>query len=231
MEGRPYIPKKCVVSFADSTGSYQKKMLRLEQSLKDVNFDGDFLGFTSYEDIECEPHSVIPYKFKPYSIQRAINLGYDQILWCDSPVYAKKSIQPVFDYLAHNGYLFFDNIGFSLGDYTSDKTLNYFGISREESWNIKMIMACAMGFTYIESSIFYSYFSLSNELYPGNWDNEDLTESKDRRVRGHRHDQSVMSALIHKHGLDILKGQDTFFAYEAHRQVMPIADSVCLFSQ
>jgi hypothetical protein len=236
--------KKCVVSFADSTGSYQKKMLRLEESLKG-NFDGDFLGFTSYKEIGCEPHSVIPYKFKPYAIQKAIDLGYELILWCDSPIYAKQSIQPVFDHIEDRGYLFFDNIGYSLGDYTNDKTLQHFNITREQSWKIKMIMACCMGFSmgnllfshgkdYTSGvpvrSIFDEYKNVANNLYPGEWDNDDLTESKDRRVKGHRHDQSVMSALIEINGVNILKGQDTFFAYETHRQVMPIADSVCLYS-
>lgn len=225
--------KACVVSFADSAGTYQKKLLRLEQSLKG-NFDGDFLGFTSYDQIGCEPHSVIPYKFKPYAIQKAIDLGYELILYCDSPIYAKQSIQPVFDHIERHGYLFFDNIGFSLGDYCNDKTLDHFSISREESWKIKMIMACCMGFTpaLIDPTGYFlqQYIATSKELYPGEWNNDDLTESKDRRVKGHRHDQSVASALIHTMKLDILKGQDTFFAYESHRQVMPIADSVCLFS-
>lgn len=229
--------KKCVVSFADSAGSYQKKMLRLEQSLKG-NFDGDFLGFTSYHEIGCEPHSVIPYKFKAWSILKAVGMGYDLILWCDSPIYAKQNIQPVFGHIERHGYLFFDNIGFSLGDYCNDKTLNHFNISREESWKIKMIMACCMGFATSRNSEIFNkkanefllkYTGLTN-LYPGEWDNDYLTESQDRRVKGHRHDQSVASAIIHDMGLDILKGQDTFFAYESHRQVMPIADSVCLFS-
>lgn len=224
--------KKCVVSFADGTGSYQKKMLRLEQSLNG-NFDGDFFGFKSYELIGCEPHSVIPYKFKPYAIQKAIDLGYEQILWVDSPVYAKQSIEPVFDHIAKHGYLFFDNIGFSLGDYTNDKTIEHFKINRDESWKVKMIMACVMGFDFTKTpvqDIFKQYLSVANELYPGEWDNGDLTESQDRRVKGHRHDQSVMSAILYKEGFEVLKGQDTFFAYEEHRKVMPIADSVCLFS-
>lgn len=224
--------KACVVSFADSAGAYQKKLLRLEQSLKG-NFDGDFLGFTSYDQIGCEPHSVIPYKFKPYSIQKAIDMGYELILYCDSPIYAKQNIQPVFDHIEHYGYLFFDNIGFSLGDYCNDKTLAHFNISREESWKIKMIMACSMGFSMnnADAIAFVAYYSENaNSLYPGEWNNDDLTESKDRRVKGHRHDQSVASALIHTMKLNILKGQDTYFSYEAHRQVMPIADSVCLFS-
>lgn len=224
--------KKAVVSFADSTGSYRKKLQRLEQSLKG-NFDGDFLGFTDYAQIGSPKHSEIPYAFKPYAIQKARDMGYDLILWADSPIYAKGHIQPVFDHIQNHGYAFFDNIGFSLGDFTNDKTLNFFSISREASWRIPMIMACCMGFNFswpVVQGAFDVYRDTAKELYPGEWDNDDLTESSDRRVRGHRHDQSVMSAVIHKNKLDILKGQDTFFAYESHRQVMPIADSVCLYS-
>lgn len=229
---------KCVVSFADSSGSYRKKLQRLEQSLKG-NFDGDFLGFTDYKQIGSPTHSEIPYAFKPYAIQKAIDLGYEQILWCDSPIYAKQSIQPVFDHIAEHGYVFFDNIGYSLGDYTNDKTLKYFAITREEAWKIPMIMACCMGFAanygnkfrgLTPKGMFDQYKEVAPELYPGEWDNDDLTESMDLRVKGHRHDQSVISAIIHKCQKNILKGQDTFFAYETHRQVMPIADSVCLYS-
>lgn len=224
--------KKCVVSFADKTGSYQKKLQRLEQSLKG-NFDGDFLGFTSYQDINCEPHSEIPYKFKPMAIEKARTMGYELVLWADSPIYAKQSIEPVFQYLMEWKYLFFDNIGFSLGDYTNDKTLQHFNISRYESWKVKMIMACVMGFNFTDANV-YSFFKeykdTANKLYPGEWNNMGASESPDLRCRGHRHDQSVMSAIIFDRGLKITKGQDTFFAYETHRQVMPIADSVCLYS-
>lgn len=224
--------KKCIVSFADSTGQYQKKMSRLEQSLKG-NFDGDFLGFTSYDQIGCEPHSVIPYKFKPYAIQKAIELGYDLVLWADSPVYAVKSIEPVFDWIANRGYLLFDNIGFSLGDYSSDKQLEYFGILRSEAWFIKQIMACVMGFDARNTFtvlVLKEYRDTANDLYPGEWNNDDLTESKDMRVRGSRHDQSVMSCIAHAARLDITNAQQTFFAYNDHKLVMPIADSVCLYS-
>ncbi len=224
--------KKCVVSFADSTGQYQRKMARLEQSLKG-NFDGDFLGFTSYDQIGCEPHSSIPYKFKPYAIQKSIDLGYDLVLWCDSPVYAVKNIEPVFDHIINNGYLLFNNIGFSLGDYSSDKQLEKFGIKRNDAWFIKQLMACVMGFNFSDPNVkglFQEYKDCANELYPGAWDNDDLTESKDARVRGSRHDQSVMSCIAHIRDLHITNAQQTFFAYNDHKLVMPIANSVCLYS-
>ena len=214
--------KKCVVSFADKAGSYQAKMKRLEQSLKG-NFDGDFLGFTDYNEIGCEPHSVIPYKFKPYAIQKAIDLGYEQILWCDSPIVAIKTIQPVFDHIEKHGYVFFDNIGHPLGRWTNQKCLDYFKMDRVNAMFVKMIMACCMGFNPNLSChriphLFKKYWALADDLYPGSWDE-------------HRHDQTVMSFLIRQYGLDILTGQDTFFAYEQHYGVLPIADSVCLVSK
>lgn len=221
-----------IVSFADGTGSYGKKLERLEQSLKG-NFDGEFYGFKDYAAIQCPPHRVVPYGFKPKSIDKVRGKGEDVILWCDSPVYAKKNIRPVFDHIKEHGYLFFDNIGFSLGDFTNDATLEYFGITRDESWNIPMIMACVMGFDFsnpLVTHIYQIYADVANLLYPGEWTNTMGTESKDMRVRGHRHDQSVMSCIIHKNGLKITNAQQTFFAYESHRLVMPIADSVCLFS-
>ena len=224
--------KKCVVSFADNAGSYQKKLLRLEQSLKG-NFDGDFLGFTSYKDIGAPHHSEIPYAFKPFAIQKAIDLGYELILWADSPVYAIKSIEPVFDHIANYGYLLFDNIGFSLGDYSSDKQLNYFGITRQQAWGIKQIMACVMGFNFVQPDVrkwFKTYKDVANDLYPGEWDNDDLTESKDMRVRGSRHDQSVMSCIAHVEELDITNAQENYFCYLEHKKFLTISSGVCMYS-
>lgn len=217
------MPRKCVVSFADEGRDYQKKMKRLEVSLR-YNFDGDFLGFTSYKEINCEHHKVIPYKFKAMAIQKAIDLGYDYILWCDSPIVATQSIEPVFDHIKRRGYVFFDNIGHPLGKWTNDKCLEYFNMTREESQIVKMIMACCMGFrmdSLSSAEFLHDYVALANELYPGSWDN-------------HRHDQTVASFLINELGMEIIQGHKTYFAYEQFYQVpelQPIADSVCLVSK
>jgi hypothetical protein len=224
--------RQCVVSFADRTGSYQKKLQRLEQSLKG-NFDGDFIGFTDYAQIGSPKHSEIPYAFKPYAIQKAIDMGYELILWCDSPVYAIKSIQPVFDHINKFSYLLFDNIGFSLGDYSSDKQLDYFKISRQDAWSIKQVMACVMGFDITAGFVrdaFNKYKNVASELYPGEWDNDSLTESKDMRVRGSRHDQSVISCIAHTDALTITNAQQTYFCYLEHKKVLPIADTVSMYS-
>lgn len=93
---------------------------------------------------------------------------------------------------------------------------------------IQMIMACCMGFRVYQGrdraadqgvDPMLLYISLANQLNPGSWDN-------------HRHDQSVMSCLIHKYGLEILNGQQTFFMYENHRFAVPInEETICLISK
>ncbi len=132
--------------------------------------------------------------------------------------------------------LFFDNIGFSIGDYTSDVCLRQFNMSREEAFDSKMIMACVMGFDLENPSTKefldkYIAAATDGHSYPGSWTNENLQVSNDMRCKGHRHDQSVASILIKQMGLSITRAQDTFFAYASHKGLVPIADSVGLWSE
>lgn len=209
--------KKCIVSFAD-TPVYQTKMRRLEKS---VPYGVDFLGFTDVSQLDCEHHKVIPYKFKPAAIDKARTLGYDLVIWCDSPIHVTKSLDQFFEYLEENDYAFFDNIGHTLGMWTNEKCLEYFGMDRETALKTKMIMACCMGFNFKKlyvNDLVDEYYELADMLYPGSW-------------ADHRHDQTVMSFLLNRDGFNILVGQDTFFAYKNHHGVLPIADTVCLLSE
>jgi len=214
---------RAVVSFAN-TSFYQEKMKRLKESVEAQGIK--FIGYTSFEEVGCKPHSEVPYQFKPYSIQKAISEGVTTLLWCDSPIVAIKDLTSVFEYIEKEGYMFFNNYGHPLGKWTNEKALNYFGKNREEAMNIKQIMACCMGFKtnigiYAADHWVSDYFHLSDRLYPGSWDN-------------HRHDQTVMSFLINQYGLKILEGHKTFFIYEHFKQVpefQPIADSVALISR
>ena len=233
--------KKVVVSFADGCGNYAKAMMRLEQSLKAVNFGSEFeifKGVNDYSHINSPHHkgsNSIPYAFKGLSIKKAVEEGADLLLWCDSVVYATKDITPIFNHIEKHGYLFFDNIGYSIGDYTSDKCLEYFGMSREEAFNSKMLMSCVQGFNLHDANALaflnrYYNDEVIRECYPGDWTNQDLQVSNDMRCFGHRHDQSVASVLVKQMGLEITRAQDTYFAYTEHKGKVPIADSVCMWS-
>lgn len=234
--------KKMVVSFADAAGHYAKSLMRLEQSLALVGYGGEFeifKGINDYSHIGSPFHKgspdAVPYAFKAYSIKKAIQEGARYILWCDSVIYATKSIDPVFNHIKEHGYLLFDNIGFSIGDYTSDACLRQFGMSRKEAFESKMLMACVMGFDvehHKSKEFLDKYISAASDgiSYMGDWTNENLQVSNDARVRGTRHDQSVASIIAAQMELTITNAQQTFFAYNEHKGKVPISDTVCLWS-
>lgn len=231
--------RKAVVSFADGAGYYAKAMMRLEQSLRSVKFDGDFIGINDYGHISSPHHkgtNSVPYAFKANSIRKVMTLNHDLLLWCDSVVYATKDITPIFDHIKREGYLLFDNIGYSIGDYTSDACLAQFGMTREEAFNSKMVMACVMGFDLRNSTskeLLQNYISAASDgvSYQGDWVNNDMQVSNDMRVCGHRHDQSVISVLAKKMGLTLTNAQSTYFAYSDHKGKVNISDSVSMWSQ
>lgn len=230
--------EKVVVSFADGAGYYAKALMRLELSLKYTGFDGRFKGINDYGHIGSPLHkgpNSVPYAFKAFSIKKAIEEGGRYFLWCDSVIYATKSIEPIFDHIKEHGYLLLDNIGFSIGDYTSDACLGKWGMTRDEAFNSKMLMACCFGFDmqHVQASEMVQKYidcAMDGVSYPGDWTNENLQVSADIRVRGHRHDQSVLSILAKQMNLEITNAQSTYFAYVSHKGVVPISDSVCMWS-
>lgn len=235
-----------LVSFADNSGNYLKSLERLRYSLEATRFNGKFISFNNYTDIGSPPHKdipdtapcAIPYAFKAYSIKKAADIQdwKGLLLWCDSPVYATKSIQPIFDQIKKDGYIFFDNIGYSIGDYTSDKCLKNFWMGREESFKSKMIMGCVMGFDLeneTAKNFLEQYIEAASDgvSYEGSWTNENGEVSIDPRVKGHRHDQSVASITVKQMGLKITNGQSTHFAYTSHKGLVQISDTVCMWSE
>lgn len=235
--------KTYIVSFADGVGNYAKAMMRLELSLKQVGFGDEFhrfKGINDYAHIGSPFHKgspdAVPYAFKAYSIKKAIEEGARYVIWMDSVVYATKPIWPLLQHIKNQGYIFFDNTGFSVGDYTSDACLAKWGMSRQEAFDSRMIMACVMGFDsehprakeFLEKYIGAASDGVS---YMGDWYNNNLQVSNDLRVKGARHDQSVASIIIKQMGLTITNAQNTFFAYAEHKGKIPISDTVCLWSE
>lgn len=241
--------KTVIINFANNVGRYVQMQQRLLKSLEKVNYTGDVMFFNHEENIDgkCPYHKsddpklhaagrVVPYGFKAWAIKKAIEKGYENIIWMDAAVYPTKNINEFIQYIEDNGYIFFDNIGFSIGDYTSDSCLDKFNMSRGEAFDSKMIMACLMGFNInseLAMEFINKYFEAANDgvSYIGSWHNVNGEVSSDMRVKGHRHDQSVASIIIKQMRLKIMNAQDTFFAYASHKGILKIADSVCLWSE
>lgn len=209
--------KSCIVSFANSTRYYIKGLARLNESLR-VNFDGDFLGFIGESSVGAPLHSENPYAFKIYCIQKAIDAGYENILWLDSSVFAIKNVKPIFDEIENNKFIFQDS-GHWLGTWTNDATLNYFNITRNDAMEIRMVgNAGFLGINILNEKAkeFFGLWKKSMEegYFKGAWTNENKQESENELCLGHRHDMSCSSSVIHNMGLtSMMKGGEEILQY------------------
>lgn len=192
--------KRCVVTFAKGH-NFLRGLERLEDQCKKL--DIDFFGFKEYPE-GCPTHESSPFAFKFFCIKEAVKLGYSQILWLDTSVIIKGSLNEVFNYIESRGYFFIYN--HDVGSFCHDKALKTLNITREESFSIPCMQGTNFGLNFNDAKI-CSFFnkildlSLDGITFPGPHNNNNFEASRDMRVKGHRHDQIAMSVIAIKSGL------------------------------
>lgn len=196
--------KRAIISFANQNGAYMDRLARLSNSLRN-NFYGDFLGFVHESSLGCELHSENPYAFKIAAFQKAKEAGYTSILWLDSSVFAVASVEPIFERLERNGFVFQD-AGHMLGTWSNDRCLEYFELSRDEAMKVPMIGNAGflgLDFNDLDADLFFQTWdsAMRKGIFKGKWNNEEKTESQDDRCKGMRHDMSCSSAIVHEMGI------------------------------
>lgn len=197
--------KNAIVSFSNSRGNYAKGIARLSDSLRDNFPNGDFLGFIGESSVGAPLHIESNYAFKIHATQKAIDAGYSRILWLDASCFAISPVQPLFDEIERDGFIF-QNAGHALGTWCNDKTLDYFGITRDEAMSVKLIgNAGFLGFDYatVEGKEFWQMYkgSMERGYFHGDWKN-------------HRHDISCATAILHNMGkLHLMKEGDEWLQY------------------
>ena len=205
---------KCIVNY--SSGFYIHCQNRMANRLKELEFNGSTLFFTQNLPRGCAFHKVIPYQFKPFCIWNAYLSGYRQILWLDAPIYPNHSIDYFFQKIAKNGYFVLGDSGWNLGEWCSDRVLDHYRISREDSFKMPQCLSGVLGFDLNRPEvliIFKRWMDESHITFPGDWDNQMGTVSVHPDVRGHRHDQTSIAILAHQAGWEFTDCQtdDCFF--------------------
>lgn len=194
----------CIISFANSRGNYVKALERLNESLRN-NLNGNFIGFIGEDSIGAPAHTDNPYAFKVYAFKKAIQAGYKKILWLDSSVFAIKKVQPIFDEIEKDGFIF-QKAGHKAGTWTNDFTLNYFGVTRDETMKMEMIgNAGFLGLNFdmpAPNEFFKKWEAAMNAgCFKGSWDN-------------HRHDMSCSSIIVNQMGIiSLAKHGDQWLQY------------------
>jgi len=184
-------------------GWYPKGAARLQASLRDVGYTGNIQCWINELPPNCRPHSVIPYHFKPKAFQWAVEHRYDMALWVDSACWFIKHPKTLFDIIEEKGQLIFSN-GWNSGQWCADSALEPLGITREESFTYNHAMACVMGFDLRKDSsieCIQHYSDVAKDAFPGAWTNSCGEASADPRVLGHRHDQTAISVISTKLGM------------------------------
>lgn len=227
--------EKCLISFANKAREdYRKSQLRQIKSFVDTGWDGDYLlrcedGYCdNYAGVDIKlgwlpitkwygkspSHYEVPYGFKCYQIQEAIEAGYRKILWCDSTIVKVGNLDPLFEHAAKHGVCAFENLGYPLKYWIHDAASSKLGITDEQLESMKQIMACVMVFDFdnpIGEEVFYKWFDAGRDGVSFN-----MRDYKSDREgwKGHQGDQPIISALLNLYNIPILPyGQ---LCYEPH---------------
>lgn len=187
-----------------TSGYYKQAAEDLVVSIQTYCPDAALFSFSRFEDFGSPTHADNPYAFKLYAIKHVRNLGYDVIIWCDSPV---RLTRPIDEWIAEveKVGVYLQQDGWTIGQWANDKALDWFKVSRDDVMKVPNCYATLMGLDF-RQPITRAYFSLwwkamEQGLFTGQWKNDRQTESADPRCLGHRHDQTCAELTCYTLGI------------------------------
>jgi len=206
--------KHCIVNFSDYR--FEKGQIRLKESLSQQGYQGDTLLFNEFSQVGSKTHLEVPYQFKVYAIEKARQMGYDVVLYCDASIWAIKDVMPVIYHIIEKGHLM-EFCGFSAGQFSTDLCLSKFKITRDEAMKIQLHSAGFTGLNFQNektSEFFSKWYECAKEeiTFSGDWNNKYKQCSNDERCLGHRHDQTTASIIAHQ--LDMERINPYFMQYD-----------------
>ncbi len=163
------------------------------------------------------------YVAKAFALQEALEGDADAALLLDASVYPVRSIAPMVEHIERVGY-FLARGGFTIGEWSTDTALKDFGLAREEALHIPDVLSGCVGFMLKKHSRLIDEWAELWRLFLAPHSNAaagDKTHSyknegfvsADTRVRGHRHDQTVLSLLAYRNELTELVEMPHLLSY------------------
>ena len=203
--------EQCIINVGFG-GGYSRGTARLINSITKYPDRADCMTWVNSLPSHSPRHADHPYGFKPYAFKAAIEAGHRYVLWCDSSVWAVNDPQPVFDTIRSVGWYFIP-AGWHCGQWTTDKSLELLGISRDEAMTMPDFCGSCMGIdtqNEISAKWFEKWlFHAKSGAFSGDWKNDRHQCSRDPRCLGHRHDQVIGSILMNQAGMTF-NDQDLF---------------------
>jgi hypothetical protein len=171
-------------------------------------------------------YDYTPYEAKPAALAKACE-KHDTVILCDASFYAVQPLDPLIDYIEEHGYYLCNN-GNVVGEWSSDECLRSYELTRDEAMEIPEISSYCVGVStdrFTEPCLLTAQWEADSRhaaVIAGHHSNIAVDPhgrnpgfvSDDLRVRGHRHDQTVLSIIAWKLGLNKIVDRPRFTAYK-----------------
>ncbi len=219
---------RAVVSVA--TKHYIPGLRRLERWLKDNDPETRFVYWENELPPGAISHYEKPFAFKAHALWAAVEQGAELILWADACILPIRSMEPLWEKIERDGYWICNN-GWLNSDWTADSAYPdlFPGVdidaARIINEKIKHVVAGTFGLdvrSYKGAAALSEYLRLAQtDAFCGPTWNSNHPESRkmpnarpcgDETVRGHRHDQSALSCIAWRLGME-LSDPPLFFSY------------------
>lgn len=209
-----------IITFCNDRGNYRAGAARLAMSLEEHWNHGSWLILNGEEQIGAPLHKENPYAFKIYAIEKALSMGYDEILYLDSSVFAVKDVEPAFDMIRNQGYLM-QYSGHFVGQWCNDQTLKYYEYTRQEAMSMPMYGNAGMLGLDFKDPLVRLFFkkwkqAMLDGMFKGSWDD-------------HRHDMTCGSIIAYRLDMKFEPG-DQILQYAAPEDA-PNNDSIIFYAQ
>ncbi len=197
---------------------FPRGLARVRETLARHGYRGDVITWDREYPAGSPINQQAYCAFKPFCFEEARRRGFEVVLWVDSSIVVKRSIDPVLRDIARDGYLLYENTH-SVGEYCKDDALDTLGITREESFAMPSCSACVLGLdlrrprgaAFLDQ---WQMYASDGVTFPGpKWSGVrgwPRVASRDPRVKGHRHDQTAASVIALRLGMDRWRSRQEF---------------------
>ena len=181
------------------------------------------LPFGAPANVVEEQYDYTAYCAKPFALAHARNTGADVAILLDASFFPIRNIHPLVDYIAQTGYYLCRN-GYSVGEWASDRSLDRMNVSRNAAWSMEEVSSYCVGLNFADgrcTELLHRWCGYASDrlTFPGPhtslWHdgrNKGFV-SLDSRVRGHRHDQTSLSIVAHRLGMNKLCNRPRLTSY------------------
>lgn len=173
-----------------------------------------------------QSYDYSPYAAKIFALEDVRRRGADIGVLIDAAFFPIRDVLPLIQHIESHGYYLCAN-GFKVGEWSSDRCIEAMGVSREDAFTIEEASSYCVGLDFrdpraLELLYHWQRSALDPRTIPGPHSSPDWARpdgrnvgfvSADRRVRGHRHDQTVLSILAHRLGMKKLSERPYLTAY------------------